>query len=58
MYFEKSSTIEWPTACPASDVPPPRGKTETSSLLASSITALHITLMARYDDANRLDLID
>ena len=58
MYLEKSKTIEWPTAWPASEVPPPRESTDTPSRLATSITACTSALMARHDHADGLDLIN
>ncbi len=58
MYLEKSRTIECPTACPASEVPPPRGKTDTPKLVGDLDHRLHIAFMPRHNDADRLDLID
>ena len=39
MYREKSSTSAWFTVWPVSDVPPPRGRTATPSLAATSSAA-------------------
>ena len=49
-------TTASPTACPASDVPPPRGRTGTPAFAASRL--LHVVAVFGDHHTERLDLVD
>ena len=58
MYFERSMTTASPTACPASDVPPPRGRTGDSRLRGQPDGLLHVVAVFGDHHTERLDLVD